>query len=41
MCTLSEAKLKEHSDSKHPKNTFFECFPHLTPVRRCKLITLA
>eukprot|EP00227_Mantoniella_beaufortii_P015443 CAMPEP_0197574362 /NCGR_PEP_ID=MMETSP1326-20131121/104_1 /TAXON_ID=1155430 /ORGANISM="Genus nov. species nov., Strain RCC2288" /LENGTH=79 /DNA_ID=CAMNT_0043136919 /DNA_START=53 /DNA_END=292 /DNA_ORIENTATION=- len=29
MCTLSAAKLKEHSDSKHPKSTFEACFPHL------------
>ena len=22
-------KLKEHSDNKHPKNDFYQCFPHL------------
>lgn len=27
MCTSTETKLKEHSDNKHPKNTFAECFP--------------
>mmetsp|Transcript_33692 Transcript_33692/g.40704 ORF Transcript_33692/g.40704 Transcript_33692/m.40704 type:complete len:92 (+) Transcript_33692:205-480(+) len=31
MCTSTEAKLKEHSDSKHPKNTFQECFPCFDP----------
>ena len=29
LCTMSEAKLKEHSDNKHPKNDFYQCFPHL------------
>jgi len=27
ICTSSEVKLKEHSDSKHAKSTFAECFP--------------
>jgi len=27
MCTLAVAKLKEHSDNKHPQKTFEECFP--------------
>ena len=27
ICTSSEAKLKEHSDSKHPKAAFADCFP--------------
>ena len=27
MCTLSAKVLKEHSDAKHPKSTFAECFP--------------
>ena len=29
LCTMTEAKLKEHSDNKHPKNDFYQCFPHL------------
>ena len=29
MCTISEGKLKEHADNKHPKNDFYQCFPHL------------
>ncbi|MDA9098984.1 hypothetical protein N9L76_08635 [bacterium] len=29
LCTMTEAKLKEHSDNKHPKNEFLACFPHL------------
>lgn len=29
MCTMSETKLKEHADNKHPKNDFYQCFPHL------------
>jgi hypothetical protein len=28
MCTSTEAKLKEHSDNKHPKDTFERCFPN-------------
>jgi len=31
ICTSSEAKLKEHSDAKHPKQTFAECFPGYVP----------
>jgi hypothetical protein len=27
ICTSSESKLKEHSDSKHPKAAFADCFP--------------
>ena len=28
LCTaVPPSKLKEHSDSKHPKNTFPDCFP--------------
>jgi hypothetical protein len=27
MCTSTEVKLKEHSENKHPKETFFRCFP--------------
>ncbi|KAK2079804.1 hypothetical protein QBZ16_002199 [Prototheca wickerhamii] len=27
ICTSTEAKLKEHSENRHPKNTFPECFP--------------
>ena len=27
MCTLAPIKLKEHSDNKHPKQTFEHCFP--------------
>ena len=27
MCTSSEAKLKEHSENRHPKETFQRCFP--------------
>jgi len=30
MCTLAPAKLKEHSDNKHPKNSFEQCFPDVT-----------
>mmetsp|Transcript_32922 Transcript_32922/g.72724 ORF Transcript_32922/g.72724 Transcript_32922/m.72724 type:complete len:81 (-) Transcript_32922:473-715(-) len=29
VCTSSEAKLKEHSDNKHPTKDFYECFPHM------------
>ena len=29
LCTMTEAKLKEHSDNKHPNNDFYQCFPHL------------
>ena len=29
LCTMTEAKLKEHSDNKHPKHDFYQCFPHL------------
>jgi hypothetical protein len=29
MCTMSEAKLKEHAENKHPKDDLFRCFPHL------------
>ncbi|KAI7840159.1 hypothetical protein COHA_005942 [Chlorella ohadii] len=28
MCNMTEAKLREHSDSRHPKNTFADCFPN-------------
>eukprot|EP00850_Spirogloea_muscicola_P011663 SM000073S21439 [mRNA] locus=s73:305277:306020:+ [translate_table: standard] len=27
MCTTSESKCKEHSDSRHPKVDFSQCFP--------------
>lgn len=27
MCNMTPAKLKEHSDSRHPKQKFEECFP--------------
>jgi hypothetical protein len=27
ICTSTETKLKEHSDNKHPKAAFAECFP--------------
>lgn len=27
MCNSTELKLREHSDSKHPKQTFADCFP--------------
>jgi hypothetical protein len=27
--TTAEVKLKEHSDTKHPKHDFYQCFPHL------------
>lgn len=27
ICTSTEAKLKEHSENKHPKHTFQQCFP--------------
>mmetsp|Transcript_45474 Transcript_45474/g.86945 ORF Transcript_45474/g.86945 Transcript_45474/m.86945 type:complete len:82 (+) Transcript_45474:265-510(+) len=27
MCTSTEAKLKEHSENKHPKEAFERCFP--------------
>ena len=27
MCNMTEVKLREHSDSKHPKNSFADCFP--------------
>ena len=30
MCTLAPIKLKEHSDNKHPKQTFEMCFPGVT-----------
>jgi hypothetical protein len=30
LCTLAPAKLKEHSDNKHPKQTFEQCFPNVT-----------
>ena len=30
MCTLAPIKLKDHSDSKHPKMTFEQCFPGKT-----------
>ena len=33
ICTSSEAKLKEHSDSKHPKAAFADCFPDFTPKK--------
>ena len=29
MCTISEGKLKEHAENRHPKNDFYQCFPHL------------
>lgn len=32
ICTSSEAKLKEHSENKHPKHTFDQCFPNFTPA---------
>ncbi|PSC69625.1 small conserved [Micractinium conductrix] len=28
LCNMTEAKLKEHSDSRHAKNTFADCFPN-------------
>ena len=28
MCNSTELKLREHSDSRHPKNTFADCFPN-------------
>ena len=30
LCTLAPAKLKEHADNKHPKETFERCFPGVT-----------
>jgi len=27
LCTTSSKSLKDHSDNKHPKSTFEECFP--------------
>ncbi|KAK9823401.1 hypothetical protein WJX72_002500 [[Myrmecia] bisecta] len=30
LCNSTAAKLKEHSDSKHPKQTFEQCFPGQT-----------
>ena len=30
MCTLAPIKLKEHSDNKHPKQTFEQCFPGMS-----------
>jgi hypothetical protein len=27
LCNMTVPKLKEHSDSKHPKVTFADCFP--------------
>lgn len=27
MCNSTELKLREHSDSKHPKQSFADCFP--------------
>jgi hypothetical protein len=27
LCNMTAAKLKEHSDSRHPKQAFAECFP--------------
>ena len=29
LCNTTEAKLKEHFDSKHSKLDFYQCFPHL------------
>ena len=34
LCTMTEAKLKEHSDNKHPKHDFYQCFPHLKQYAR-------
>lgn len=31
VCTSSEAKLKEHSENKHPKQSFEQCFPDFAP----------
>ena len=31
ICTSTEAKLKEHSDNKHPKAAFADCFPDFVP----------
>ena len=31
ICTSAEAKLREHSDNKHPKATFKDCFPDFQP----------
>lgn len=27
MCTMAEASLRQHAESKHPKSTFELCFP--------------
>lgn len=35
MCNMTEAKLREHSDSRHPKNTFADCFPNFVSVLAC------
>ncbi len=32
ICTSTEVKLKEHSDNKHPKAAFADCFPDFTPT---------
>ncbi|GJP56508.1 hypothetical protein CLOM_g15573 [Closterium sp. NIES-68] len=29
ICTTNEAKCREHADARHPKNDFYQCFPHL------------
>eukprot|EP00238_Polyblepharides_amylifera_P008900 CAMPEP_0196581308 /NCGR_PEP_ID=MMETSP1081-20130531/33571_1 /TAXON_ID=36882 /ORGANISM="Pyramimonas amylifera, Strain CCMP720" /LENGTH=106 /DNA_ID=CAMNT_0041901499 /DNA_START=257 /DNA_END=577 /DNA_ORIENTATION=+ len=41
MCTSTEAKLKEHSENKHPKEDFFRCFPCQTPEAKAAEITKA
>jgi hypothetical protein len=28
MCNMTKPKLAEHVDSKHPKNSFADCFPN-------------
>jgi hypothetical protein len=33
ICTSTESKLKEHSDNKHPKAAFAECFPDYQPKK--------
>lgn len=29
VCTTAESLLRQHAENKHPKNDFFESFPHL------------
>ncbi|PXF47649.1 hypothetical protein BWQ96_02628 [Gracilariopsis chorda] len=29
MCTMKEASLRQHAESKHPKHQLTDCFPHL------------